>query len=96
VDPETKQRFDTLESAMVRLADGLDQTNAVVRELAGDVRELAQAQTRTEGRIDLLAQAQTRTEERIDRLAQLMIRGHTDAAERHATVIDRLDRLEGD
>jgi hypothetical protein len=28
-------------------------------------------------------------------LAQLMIRGHTDAAERHATVIDRLDNLEG-
>jgi uncharacterized coiled-coil protein SlyX len=82
VDPEIKERFDTLESAMIRLAEGLHETN-------GAVRELAQAQTRTEERLGTLT-------ERVDRLAQLMIRGHTEAAERHGVVMARLDKLEGE
>jgi hypothetical protein len=88
VDPEIKQRFDTLESALVRLVEGQAKTDATVRELAG-------AQLQTETRVAELAHGLGTLTERVDRLAQLMIRGHTDAAERHATVIDRLDNLEG-
>jgi septal ring factor EnvC (AmiA/AmiB activator) len=109
VDPEIKQRFDVLESALVRLAEGQAktdatvrelaegqaQTNATVRELAGDVRSLATAQLRTETRVAELAEGLGTLTDRVDRLAQLMIRGHTEAAERHVTVIDRLDKLEG-
>ena len=109
MDPEIKQRFDVLESAIVRLAEGLQETNAAVRELAAGqaqtnaaVRELAAGQAQTNASVRELAQAQTRTDERlatlaerVDRLAQLMTRGYTEAAERHGIVMDRLDKLQG-
>ncbi|MGF1480815.1 MAG: hypothetical protein ACFB4I_15245 [Cyanophyceae cyanobacterium] len=41
-------------------------------ELKAIVRELAQAQNRTEQRLEELAQAQTRTEQRVDELAQAL------------------------
>jgi hypothetical protein len=94
MDPETAHRFDSLERAMARLASAQEATSVQVRELAhgltqtnAAVRELAQAQARTDDRLATLT-------ERVDRLAQLMIRGHTEAAERHATMIERLDKLE--
>jgi uncharacterized coiled-coil protein SlyX len=46
----------------------------VMRELAQDVRALAEAQARTENRVDRLAEAQARTEERVDRLAEAQAR----------------------
>jgi hypothetical protein len=102
VDPEIKERFDTLENALVRVAEGQARTDSMVRELAAaqartdaTVRELAVAQVRTETRVAALAEGLGTLTERVDRLAQLMIRGHTDAAERHAAIIDRIDKLEG-
>jgi uncharacterized coiled-coil protein SlyX len=80
VDADIGKRFDKLEGALVKLTEGLTQTNAAVVELA-------HAQTRTDEHLATLT-------ERVDRLAQLMIRGPTEAAERHAAIIDRLDRLE--
>lgn len=43
-------------------------------ELKGIVRELAQAQVRTESRVEELAQAQGRTEARLEELAQAQVR----------------------
>jgi hypothetical protein len=76
------------DAAVVRLAEGLEQTNAAVHETNAVVRELAAAQLRTEEKLGTLT-------DRVDRLAQLMIRGHTEAAERHGVVMDRLDGLDG-
>jgi hypothetical protein len=94
VDAEISQRFDTLENALIRLAEGQARTDATVRELAGDVRELAAAQLRTETGVSELGEGLRTLTDRVDRLAQLMIRGHTEAAERHGAIIDRLDKLE--
>ena len=88
MDPEVKQRFDVLESAMVRLAEGQVQTNTAVRELALAQKRTEQALERLTDRVDTLGA-------RVDRLAELMIRGYTESAERHATVIERLGKLEG-
>jgi hypothetical protein len=91
VDSETQQRFDSLESAVVRLAQAQARTEDRVDRLAelmtNGFIKLTEAQVRTDERLGMLA-------ERVDRLAQLMIRGHTEAADRHAAVIERLDELE--
>jgi methyl-accepting chemotaxis protein len=86
----------------VRLAEGLEQTNASVRHLAGGleqtnvaVRALAEAQKRTDDSLGTLTDNLGTLTERVDRLAQLMIRGATDAAERHRDIIDRFDKIKG-
>ena len=88
MDPETKQRFDTLENAMVRLAEGqvglsegLQQTNAAVRELAVEMRALAEAQKRTE--------------ERMGWFAEQMLRGFDRVSGRVTTLEDRVEKLDG-
>jgi len=48
--------------------------NRTVGELAQAQRELAQAQARTEKRVEELAQAQARTEKRVEELAQAQMR----------------------
>jgi hypothetical protein len=70
IDAETKERFDSLELALLRLTEnqvrtnatvermvlGLEQTNATVRELAVEMRALAEAQRRTDERMGWFAQ----------------------------------------
>jgi hypothetical protein len=91
VDPEITQRFDTLENAMARLADAQarteDRFDRLTSAMADGFARLTAAQVRTDERLGMLT-------ERVYRMAQVMIRGHTEAAERHVAVIDRLDKLE--
>jgi hypothetical protein len=99
MDPEIKQRFDGLESAMVRLAEGLEQTNARMAqgfaETSAAIASLARAQERTEERLGTLTERVETLTARVDRMGEFMIRGYTDAAERHAVTQARLDKLEG-
>ena len=92
MDPETKQRFDGLESAMIRLAEGLQQTHDQMAsgfaQTNAAITRLADAQERTEEKMGTLA-------ERVDRLAQLMIRGFDKVSTRQIEAEDRLDKLEG-
>jgi len=53
-----------------RFFDEMSALRGEVRELAQAQRELAEAQQRTEERVEQLAQAQQRTEERVEQLAQ--------------------------
>ena len=88
MDPEIKQRFDTLENAMARLAEGLLQTNAAVTQTNAAVRDLA-----TEVRA--LTEAQKRTEERMGWFAEQMLRGFDRVSNRITTAEDRIEKLEG-
>jgi predicted nuclease with TOPRIM domain len=66
----TKELYETV----VAIVDDRMSAVKVIREefgaLQGVVKELAQAQKRTEERVEELAQAQKRTEERVEELAQ--------------------------
>ena len=67
---------EELRTPLARLVDALRSELSVQRtdfeELKAIVRDLAQAQARTEQRVEELAQAQKRTEERVDKLAAAM------------------------
>jgi hypothetical protein len=101
VDPETKERFEGMESALVRMADRVDRLAEAQEGLTATVSILASAQARTEERVgglaatlSVLASAQARTEERLGRLSDAVMRGFTQASERHGEIMDRLDKLE--
>ncbi len=66
----TKEDFTELKSIMSELAIALKELAQAQKRTEERVEELAQAQKRTEERVEELAQAQKRTEERVDSLAQ--------------------------
>ncbi|HZO13579.1 MAG TPA: hypothetical protein VFB62_09975, partial [Polyangiaceae bacterium] len=65
----------------------LDRVAATMNVLAASNSRLSDAQAR-------LSDAQALTEERFGRLSEAIVRGFTDATERHAEIVERLDRLE--
>ncbi len=69
----------------------------VVADLVVAVRDLAEAQKRTEERVNQLAEAQARTEERLNQLAEAQARTEerlNQLAEAQARTEERLERLE--
>jgi DNA repair ATPase RecN len=67
-------------SELVKTSD-FNELKAIVRDLANSQRELAEAQKRTETRVEELAEAQKRTETRVEELAEAQKRTETRVGE---------------
>ncbi|MBI4618523.1 MAG: hypothetical protein HY720_33310 [Planctomycetes bacterium] len=83
-----------MREAVARLCDGQSRLQEGQIALQKSVRELAQAQARTEARVDDLAQAQKRTEDSVQRLAEAMRLGFARSEARMDGIDQRIGGLE--
>ena len=67
-----KIRVDPVQAALERLAEAHEATQAELRALTREVRQLAEAQRRTEERLEELANAQRRTERNLNALTGIV------------------------
>ncbi|ROQ93564.1 hypothetical protein [Desulfosoma caldarium] len=89
------EELETYRRTVVTKADFAD-LKAVVADLAGSVRDLSEAQKRTEEKVFQLAEAQKRTEERLNELAEAQKRTEerlNELAEAQKRTEERLNEL---
>lgn len=86
MDPELKTLLSALVDGQVRLAEGIEQTNAA----------MARGFAETNAAIVRLAEAQRETEKRMGWFAEQMLRGFDKVSTRITKAEDRLDKLEGE
>jgi chaperonin cofactor prefoldin len=97
--PQVRAQFQMLvvPPELIMLTERVSQLAVRVEQLAAHVTQLAEAQLRTEHRLDQLAEAQRRTEERLEQLIarvdQLTVRVDQ-LAEAQRRTEERLERLE--
>lgn len=75
------------------LTDELLELPALVRQLAGQMTGLAEAQARTEQRLQTLVEAQTRTEQRLQTLAEAQARTEQRLTELVSRIGEMMDRV---
>ena len=81
--------MDSIQSAVLALAEAQQRTEQRLERLEGVVTALAEAQQRTEQRLEALAEAQQRTEQRLERLEEVV----TALAEAQQRTEQRLEQL---